>query len=174
MQLGSAIPLARIPRRYGGALDDDAAAAAGQGDSDGEDEASVSAASAAGGSAGGLGRLLRRSLERHAAGVAQGSMRLKPRWVAVHAGELQMYERPPEIGPPRLVADLAGADPPTGASRATPHLLHADGAVVRLRAADAPTMGAWADAVEKLGTLACVERDSVLPTPVPVGVGELP
>ena len=70
--LGSAIPLARIPRRYGGALDDDAAAAAaGQGDSDGEDEASVSAAGG-GGSTGGSARLLRRSLERHAAGVAQG------------------------------------------------------------------------------------------------------
>ena len=72
VQLGSAIPLARIPRRYGGALDDGAAAAAGQGDSDGEDEASVSAASAGRRQHGRLCRLLRRSLERHAAGVAQG------------------------------------------------------------------------------------------------------
>ena len=87
-------------------------------------------------------------------------MRLKPRWVAVHAGELQMYERPPEIGPPRLVADLA-----VGGAEGEEALgwRQSEG-----RAGDAPTMGAWADAVEKLGTLACVERDSVLPTPVPI------
>jgi len=160
--------LARIPRRYGGALDDGAAAAAGQGDSDGEDEASVSAASAAGGSTGGSAAFFGARWSGTLQASRKGSMRLKPRWVAVHAGELQMYERPPEIGPPRLVADLAGATLRLAPAERLLTFCTADGAVVRLRAADAPTMGAWADAVEKLGTLACVERDSVLPTPVPV------
>ena len=65
-------------------------------------------------------------------------------------------------------ADLAGATLRLAPTERLLTFCTADGAVVRLRAADAPTMGAWADAVEKLGTLACVERDSVLPTPVPV------
>ena len=75
-----------------------------------------------------------------------------------------------EVAAARLVpqADLAGATLRLAPAERLLTFCTADGAVVRLRAADAPTMGAWADAVEKLGTLACVERDSVLPTPVPV------
>ena len=72
VQLGSAIPLARIPRRYGGALDDGATAAAGAGRQRRRGRGVGVGGVGGRRQHGRFGRLLRRSLEWHAAGVAQG------------------------------------------------------------------------------------------------------
>ena len=169
VQLGSAIPLARIPRRYEGALDDDAAAAAGQGDSDGEDEASVSASVAAGGSTGGSAAFFgaRRSGTPQAS--RKGSMRLK-RWSPCMRAscrcEAPAGDRPAATRrrPRRRDLRLAPAE----------RLLTfctADGAVV-LACRRRANQGAGRRSGEA-GDARVRREDSVLPTPVPVR-GRLP